>query len=71
MLNFIKNCAVSLAYCMLVLLVAWSLAVSAAPTTLGVSFVSIANFTGWFAVTAAAAGAFASILKTRRGEATC
>ncbi len=69
MMNFIKNCVVSLAYCMLVLLIAWSLAVSAAPTTLGVSFVSVANFTGWFAVTAAAAGAVASVLK--RGEAKC
>lgn len=69
MINFIKNCVVSLAYCMLVLLIAWSLAVSAAPTTLGISFVSVANFTGWFAVTATAAGAVASVLK--RGEAKC
>lgn len=63
MLNFIKNCAISLAYCMMVLLLAWSLAVASAPTFMGASFVTLGSFTAWFAGTAVGVGALATWLK--------
>lgn len=64
----IKTAAASMLFCLLIVCVAWNLALLSATSVMGVSVVGVGSFIAYMAGTAAAAGAIAEVISKKFGS---